>query len=361
MVDSFLYGLLFFWEFYVSDNVAVFALLVSLLSLLISSRFNKNIININKRELEINDRKLKLEVDNKLYEVFCLIGGNKKTELIHSFSDVHGLLEAKRIIRDCIVLDPDNSAVYVMRGYVRAALNQMDLAEEDYNYAIKLNSNCSEAYNALGLIFIENGRLEEAEDKIRSAISLSACSSYYFNLGNALVKMDRLHDAEEAYLSAVSFSGFSDPYYLNLGLTLFRNGQSEKALSVLSDAELFNIDNPNFYVAKGVLLSSTGNEHDARDAFIKALQIDPDFKLALRFLGKSFLEKKDYFEAIKYLNKLVSVDSSSAESHFLLAIALLANDEDGMAVYHVQKAIQIDPDNEAYRDALLQFSKVANY
>jgi len=75
MVDSLLYGLLFFWEFYVSGNVAVFALLVSLLSLLISSRFNKKIININKRELEINDRKLKLEVDNKLYEVFCLIGG----------------------------------------------------------------------------------------------------------------------------------------------------------------------------------------------------------------------------------------------------------------------------------------------
>ncbi len=260
-----------------NSQVAVLALLVSLASLVLSNRANRKTLEIASNELILKEKRLKLEIDNKLHEAFYLMGADLKTETIHDFSNLEALHKAKLLIEECITLDPKRYRAYVLRGDVRAALKKTKLAEDDYNFAISLKPDSSGAYSSLSLLMSEVDRLHEAEDNIRKAIKISPDEPvYHYNLGNILARQGDIEGAEQSYIKATTLDPFPTPYYLNLGLTLFRKGQSEKALEMLSQAEEFNAKKSKFYVGKGAVLADLGKEDEAYEAFIKANELEPN-------------------------------------------------------------------------------------
>lgn len=73
--------------------------------------------------------------------------------------------------------------------------------------------------------------------------------------------------------------------------------------------------NPNFaesYNNLGVVISQTGKKKEAHPAFLKAVELRPDWDYAVYNLAISFLSKSDRASAQKQLNVLEKIDSKFA-------------------------------------------------
>lgn len=62
--------------------------------------------------------------------------------------------------------------------------------------------------------------------------------------------------------------------------------------------------------------------------------------------GQSFINKKDYQKAVMELREALKIDSKNAQAHTLLGLAYVKQNQLGMAKVHINKALQIDPENE---------------
>ena len=62
--------------------------------------------------------------------------------------------------------------------------------------------------------------------------------------------------------------------------------------------------------------------------------------------GQSFINKKDYPKAVMELREALKIDSKNAQAHTLLGLSHLKQNQLGMAKVHINKALQIDPENE---------------
>ncbi len=83
-------------------------------------------------------------------------------------------------------LDPSNSDVQAYLGYVYFIRERIDLAEKHFKKAVAINSKFSDAKNNLARVYIETGRLKEAENLLKEILvdyTYSDFARAYFNYG----------------------------------------------------------------------------------------------------------------------------------------------------------------------------------
>jgi len=62
--------------------------------------------------------------------------------------------------------------------------------------------------------------------------------------------------------------------------------------------------------------------------------------------GKQFIDKQDYSKGIMELREALKIDAKNSQAHTLLGLAYVKQGQLGMAKIHVNKALQLDPNNE---------------
>jgi len=62
--------------------------------------------------------------------------------------------------------------------------------------------------------------------------------------------------------------------------------------------------------------------------------------------GKQFIDKQDYTKGIMELREALKLDPKNSQAHTLLGLAYVKQGQLGMAKIHVNKALQLDPNNE---------------
>jgi tetratricopeptide (TPR) repeat protein len=86
---------------------------------------------------------------------------------------------------------------------------------------------------------------------------------------------------------------------------------------------------------------------EAEKAYVRALDEQPFFILALLNLGKLRLEQHKFDQAIEILTKAVTVQPPSAEANYFLGEAYLNIKKGSKAVDYMNEAIRIDPVGKA--------------
>jgi tetratricopeptide (TPR) repeat protein len=80
-------------------------------------------------------------------------------------------------------------------------------------------------------------------------------------------------------------------------------------------------------------------------ALAKAIEIYPDYFLALELLGTEYVKKGDFAEAVPVLAHALEVNRTAPKSSYALGVAYLKLNRSAEAVEWLQKAAQQDPDN----------------
>jgi len=131
--------------------------------------------------------------------------------------------------------------------------------------------------------------------------------------------------------------------YSNLALALARNNMPDEARqNYLKALEI----NPNFFEANfylGKLLEEQGKADEAIEYYRNAIQINPNYVKGYNHLGLAFLKQEKTQEAIDYFRKALLIAPDFYKAHNNLGLALSKYGKINEAVEHYKKALQIDP------------------
>jgi len=192
-----------------------------------------------------------------------------------------------------------------MTAFDRASLNK---SLDEYIEVQKFNSDRPSALVNLGVIYVRQGKLNEAEDIYKRAIKLEPGYIYvYINLAD-LYRQKKRDDLGEIILKeAISIHPNNPDLYHSYGLVLTRLKKRSEALVAIKRAAELDPDNieRKYYWALAVL--QTGNLDRAIRILEDAHKLDPNSLEVLYGLATICRDRGEMRKALKYGRKLTAL------------------------------------------------------
>ncbi len=180
------------------------------------------------------------------------------------------------------------------------------------------------------------------------------------SLSKVTVEMKPLTDAEEAAASA-GFYALSPKVQKEVGKALeaLRANKPKDARGHLDAAQKAAPNSAEIEYLFGVYASQVNDPVQARDHWLKALELNPKHLSALLGIGFDMLRNNKAGEALPYLNRAVEAEPSSWRAHALLAEALLLEGSNDEAIKHAERAIQLGHERAATVQPVLERARSA--
>ncbi len=192
------------------------------------------------------------------------------------------------------------------------------------------------------------------------------CWMAHTNLGLVLIQQDRIDDAITHYRSALQMQPDSWDAEYNLGTALVKRGQVDEGIQHCERAVAMRPTDPDAQVSLGDALLRKGRIDDAMGHYQKAMTEHPDHFLARYGLCQALLEKGELDGAIQVCQSAVELWPLDPDCHTSLAIALEEKGNPAEALPHYEKALEVSPQsiptltNLAWLLATSQDSSVRN-
>lgn len=172
--------------------------------------------------------------------------------------------------------EADLASQFCNAGNILVKQKQPDEAVKLYQEALKANPSYGKAYNDLGVVYQQMGKLEEAEQCYRDAIRSSPDNPYgYSNLGMIADAKGNLNEAERLFLKAIQIQPAMAEAHNNMGMLLGKKGDFGSAEPYLKRAIELNPASVKAHLNLGLICYYMGRHDEARRYWQKALEIDP--------------------------------------------------------------------------------------
>ncbi|MBN1819188.1 MAG: tetratricopeptide repeat protein [Prolixibacteraceae bacterium] len=185
---------------------------------------------------------------------------------------------------------------YYNRGVTLMNEENTDQALIDFNKAIELEPEYTEAYVNRGIILRDNNRTSEALSDFNKALILKPnFEKVYFNRGNLLKNENRIDEALKDYNAAININPDYIEAFYNRG-NLYRDANNfDKALDDYSTVIKLNSKYIDAYINRGGILFMKKKYAEAINDYSVALEINPNYALVIynRGLAKYYMGNKE--------------------------------------------------------------------
>jgi len=281
------------------------------------------------------------------------------------------------------------SMAYMTVGQIGVWKDSMDL----WNYVIEKEPATYFAYNNRGTVLYNKGRIDEAIEDYKRALSLNpGYAKSHYNLGLALFEKGWVDQAIEEYRIAVQAEPRNINARLNLGIAYEMKGLTDKSLEEYMIVEKLKPGSADPYFDLGTFFNSRGLLDPAIRLLQTAVRIKPDFADAQSGLASALFKKGRIAEALEhyliysrlrpddasahlnlgsayaamgYLDKgmdqfqiALRLNPALADAHYNLGMAYQAKGFMGEAVEHLEAAARLNPTDAAIRNDL---ARAKNY
>jgi Tfp pilus assembly protein PilF len=178
--------------------------------------------------------------------------------------------------------NPQNKWAFYYLGVTSDKLGKLDDAEKYYSEAIDIDSDFSEAYNALGVVYSKQKKWKEAIKNFQKALENKLYSTRYIpylNMGDVYMSQPDYEKAVEAYREAKRYEKI-DFIIIKLGEALFEGGKVKDAIREFQEATAMSPANPLARYKLAVALLKDGNKSAAIAEFKKAAELAPRSEIA---------------------------------------------------------------------------------
>jgi tetratricopeptide (TPR) repeat protein len=172
--------------------------------------------------------------------------------------------------------------------------------------ALRYQPNYLEARLNLGTMYMEQGRLRDAEEEFRRAHRLAPENpKVYEKLGTVLLKQNRVTQAIPHLEQAVMFQSGNATAHYYLGKAYAARGHYDKALKELQTSLYLYPNSAPVHHQMGEVYALQGNEGAAVTEFKKSMWIKPEYIPAHLSLAKFYEDRGDDAHALETLQNLL--------------------------------------------------------
>ena len=235
--------------------------------------------------------------------------------------------------------------------------NQLDDAKAIYKKIIVHDKNNSDAYHLISLIYLVEGKLDEARNSIIKAIELQPdISVYHSNYGNILYQSNNLEFSIQEHKRAIKLDkkNFQSFYSLGVVYTHLKNYEKaienyQKALSLDSESSVAHNNLANIY--------NNINPNLAEEHYLKVLELESNQPLPYMNISNYYLKNTNYKKCVSILEKALKEGHEVKELYNNLGIAYYATKDNVSAKEMFEQAIKIDPEYAHAIDNLNNINK----
>ena len=197
---------------------------------------------------------------------------------------------------------------------------KLDQAREAYEKAIRLDPGYADGHNNLGAMHLKAGEIDKAVRSFRKAHESDVQAPQpLVNLGNAYLQVKRFQDAVSAFGKALQVGPDSAEIHHNLGYAFLESGRLDDALASFDSALRLRPRYASAQNNKGTVFLRKGRFEEAGRAFAEAVRIDSEFRPAYINLAMTRLRANEIGKAEDVLRRLLKMNPDDAMALDLLA------------------------------------------
>ena len=206
--------------------------------------------------------------------------------------------------------------LYNNRGAAYQKKGNVDRAIEDFNMAIELKNDYSQAYYNRGLTYDENGKIEKALENYNKAIKLKPdYAEAYGNRGSIYIKESKFDKAVADYNIAIKLRPDLAEVYYNRSIVYANEGDYDKAIQDCNTAIGLKPDFPEAYSNRGNAYIGKGEFDNAIRDYDMAIELKPDYAEVYYSRGTTYGRIGDSDSAIKDFDKAIKLKPDFPEAY----------------------------------------------
>lgn len=181
---------------------------------------------------------------------------------------------AKRNLELAREIDPNSADVHEAFGLMYQRTGELELAEEHFERAIKLDRSCSRCRNNYAVFLYSQERYREAEDQLERVVADSLYSGRpraFVNLGLSRQRLSDVRGAEEAFVRALSMDKTSRIALLEVAEIRFDAGDYAAATDYYQRYRSLVRKQPARGLWLGIRLAQINGDRDAEASYVLAL------------------------------------------------------------------------------------------
>ncbi|MBI4677767.1 MAG: RdgB/HAM1 family non-canonical purine NTP pyrophosphatase [Elusimicrobia bacterium] len=224
---------------------------------------------------------------------------------------------------------------------------QYDLAEAEFEKAVRASPNDPTAHMLLGAAYYWRGKVEPALAEYRKAIELDGKNAQAWMLvGIAMAWKGEAAPAYEAFRKAGELDGSRADIQMNIGSIEETLGRNMDALNHFRKAVQLEPSHPLYHFQLGMLYRRLGRDGEAIESMKDALRLYGQYEDALLELGAAEERLGQDKAAMHSFRKAVALKSRDAVARFRLGKLLLQGGDRTSAREVFAEAFHLTPEGE---------------
>ena len=217
------------------------------------------------------------------------------------------------ILTAILRLYPNNYDAKLYLGIVFYNQGRLEDAEKMFNKILD-NQQCDKSYNYLGLISIDRYQIAKAIDYFQFAVKISPTNSIYqFNLGTAYSLNGWFLEAENAFKKALSIEPENVIYSYSLSYLYYQQNDYKKALEKLEDTLKINPAYADAVILKSLICARSGDIVNSKNNLLSLLNKEKNNDFLYYALAMVYKYIPIYKDAINYLQQALFIKPESLE------------------------------------------------
>lgn len=214
-----------------------------------------------------------------------------------------------------IEASPDSSRAHNNLGMIYLQDGKLDLAIHEFQTAIAFEPD-PEYHHNLGMAYQKKGMREEALEEYHRVLAVNPNSALtHNNMGNIFVDKGLLDEGISKFKEAIQLKPNYYDAHFNLGLAYFKKGLLDASMDEFKLAIHYEPDHAEAHSCLGTVYANKGLFDEAITEIEEALRLRPNYPNAYKNLGIIYLNyKKDIQKASNYFNAFLKLDPTNKEA-----------------------------------------------
>ena len=211
-------------------------------------------------------------------------------------------------------------------------------------HALAVDPRNHVAHVLLGLVHLDGGELDEAENELRAALRIEPDDpDALIDLGNVLFRKGRFAEAESVYRRALFAAPASAELHCNLAFTLWAERRAGDALPELETALHLAPRLARAHLVSAQILEELRRFDEARASLARALEVDPEYAEAHAELGRLLRKRGDLDGARVEIERAISESPMDAGIHRERVLLLLSERRTSDALSAARETLELRP------------------